>query len=78
MAWVVDTCLILDVLEDDPEFGAASAELLDRHVRRGLVVCPVTYVELSPAFGGEMARQDFFLREIVTSQKVPLPAHLSM
>jgi len=29
MAWVVDTCLIIDVLDDDPEFGAASARLID-------------------------------------------------
>jgi hypothetical protein len=29
MAWVVDTCVLLDVLEDDPSFGRASASTLD-------------------------------------------------
>ena len=28
MAWVVDTCLLIDVAEADPTFGAASARLL--------------------------------------------------
>lgn len=67
MAWVVDTCLILDVLEDDPAFGIGSAELIDRYAPKGLVVCPVTYIELSPAFGGDMGRQNFFLKEINVS-----------
>ena len=64
MAWVVDTCILIDVLEGDPDWGALSARLLDRLAPQGLVVCPVTYVELSPAFGGDAARQDFFLRQI--------------
>lgn len=29
MAWVVDTCLLVDVAEADPAFGVASAALLD-------------------------------------------------
>jgi len=29
MAWVVDTCLLIDVAEADPTFGVASAKLLD-------------------------------------------------
>lgn len=52
MAWVVDTCLLIDVLEDDPEFGRSSARLLDDHAADGLVLCPISYVELAPAFEG--------------------------
>jgi len=64
MAWVVDTCLILDVLDADPVHGAGSAALLDRCAPQGLVVCPVTYIELAPAFNGDRGQEDFFLRQI--------------
>jgi predicted nucleic acid-binding protein len=58
---VVDTCVVLDVLEGDPRFGLASAECLARWLDDGLVVCPVSYVELAPAFGGSAPLQDEFL-----------------
>lgn len=61
MSWVVDTCLIIDVLEGDPEFGQASARLLDRMAKDGLSLCPVSYVELAPAFLGDRRRQNEFL-----------------
>jgi predicted nucleic acid-binding protein len=61
MSWVVDTCLLIDVLEDDPAFGEDSAALLDDMVSEGLVLCPVSYAELSPAFLGDGKRQRTFL-----------------
>jgi predicted nucleic acid-binding protein len=61
MNWVVDTCLVLDVLENDPSFGLASARLLDRLASDGLLLCPVSYVELTPAFLGDNRRKDEFL-----------------
>ena len=64
MPWVVDTCLVIDVLDADPEFGPASAQLLDDTAHEGLVLCPVSYVELAPAFLGDTARQDEFLGSI--------------
>lgn len=64
MAWVVDTCLIIDVLDDDSEFGVPSACLIDARVGDGLLVSPVTYVELAPAFLGDRHRQDEFLELI--------------
>jgi predicted nucleic acid-binding protein len=64
MAWVVDTCLIIDVLDDDPEFGVASARLIDAKAEDGLQVSPITYVELAPAFLGDRHRQDEFLELI--------------
>jgi predicted nucleic acid-binding protein len=64
MAWVVDTCLVIDVLDDDPACGAASAGLLDTHADAGLVLCPVSYVELAPAFLGDPHRQREFLDKV--------------
>ena len=61
MAWVVDTCVLIDVLVGDPEFGERSAALIDRHLPQGILVCPVTYAELAPAFGGNLALQNEFL-----------------
>lgn len=29
MAWVVDTCVVIDILEADPEFGMRSANQLE-------------------------------------------------
>ncbi len=50
MVCVVDTCLVIDVLDDDPESGRAADEALDARAADGLVLCPVSYVELAPAF----------------------------
>ena len=61
---VVDTCVILDVLEQDPTFGLASAEVLEKYVAGGLIISPLTYVELSPAFLGDETRERDFLFEI--------------
>lgn len=59
--WVVDTCVVLDVLEHDPAFGRPSARLLHRLLPQGLVISPVTMVELSAAFSGDLAEQKRFL-----------------
>jgi predicted nucleic acid-binding protein len=64
MAWVVDTSLLIDVAENDPSFGIASAKLLDEKASEGLTICPVSYVELSPVFEGDSSAQDLFLNEI--------------
>jgi predicted nucleic acid-binding protein len=61
MPWVVDTCVLIDILEDDPQFGRASALTLDAQAENGLVVCPISYAELAPAFGGDSVLQDQFL-----------------
>lgn len=61
MAWVVDTCVVIDVLEADPQFGVQSARKLESLLKEGLVLCPVTMVELSPAFGGDLSAQKEFL-----------------
>jgi len=61
MSWVVDTCMVIDVLDYDPEFGEKSAAMLDSKYDQGLVICPVSYIELAPAFLGDMNRQNEFL-----------------
>ena len=61
MAWVVATCILLDIGLDDPEFGEASEALLLRKAKDGLVVCPVTFIELAPAFGGSLTALRKFL-----------------
>ena len=64
MSMVVDTRVILDVLERDPTFGLASSEVLEKYAERGLIISPLTYVELSPAFLGDETRERDFLFEI--------------
>ena len=61
MPWVVDTCLLIDVAENDPEFGQSSARLLDRRRSAGLLIAPVSYVELAPLFNGVTEAQTEFL-----------------
>ena len=60
-AWVVDTCVVLDVALNDAAHGVPSAQLLQARLREGLVICGVTLVELAPAFGGQLAELKRFL-----------------
>ena len=64
MSMVVDTCVILDILQGDPIFGEASARTVEQYAEDGLIVSPLTYVELAPAFLGDEARERDFLFEI--------------
>jgi len=59
--WVIDTCILLDVLEADPRHGEISAKALEARLSEGLFVCPVTMVEVAPAFQGDIARAIDFL-----------------
>jgi predicted nucleic acid-binding protein len=63
MTWVVDTCIVIDILENDPNFGLRSATLLEAKLDEGLSICSVTFVELAPAFGGNGNEQETFLRQ---------------
>jgi len=64
MKWVVDTCVLIDVLDNDSSFGKRSALALTAHMGDGLVVCPVTYIELAPAFDGSLSLQEEFFAGI--------------
>jgi len=63
MTWVVDTCVVIDVLENDPSFGLRSATLLEQNLAEGLSICPVTFVELAPTFEGDLEQQEHFLEQ---------------
>jgi len=70
MAWIVDTCILLDVGLDDPKFASGSERLLDAKLSEGLVVCPVTFIELAPAFSGHLeALEEFLFRLGVDHQE---------
>ena len=65
MDWVVDTCVLLDILDEISPFAESAAEALDMKVEEGeLTVAPITYVELAPAFNGDRSMQDLFLRNV--------------
>ena len=64
MAWVVDTCVLLDIHSADPQFAQSSADCLVNHLSDGLIISPVTYVELAPAFKGNTKLQEQFLAEV--------------
>jgi predicted nucleic acid-binding protein len=71
MAWLVDTCLLIDIAEADPSFGISSAQLLDNTRPQGLIVCPVSYVELAPVFGGDERAQQEFLYHLSVNWREP-------
>jgi Arc/MetJ-type ribon-helix-helix transcriptional regulator len=74
VAWVVDTCLLLDIGLDDRKFAADSEHLLWDKLAEGLLVCPVTFVELAPAFSGEVEALGEFLFQLgVDSQESWMP-----
>lgn len=54
---------MLDVFEHDPQFGRASAQLLEKLLPVGLAVSAVTMVELSAAFAGDIVEQKLFLEQ---------------
>jgi predicted nucleic acid-binding protein len=62
--WVVDTCVIIDVLSGDSAFSTKSADAIDAKRAEGLVVAPITYVELAPSFLGDVAKQDMVLSDL--------------
>ena len=64
MAWAVDSCVLIDVISDDAQFGNASADCLLHRVSDGLVLCPVSYIEIAPSFYGDRRGQDMFLSEV--------------
>ena len=65
MITAVDSSIIMDVLEPDPDHGPASREALRRCLREGsMVACDVVWAEVATAFGHGQARAVEALREI--------------
>ena len=71
MPWVVDSCVLLDVALKDPTFGLPSAMLLEKMRNDGLVVCPITLVEVTPQFGGDVNQVRIFLKRMGTNGEIP-------
>lgn len=61
MIWVVDTCVLIDILKADPTFSKKSSQALQSKMDDVLEIAPITYVELAPAFKGDVAAQNEFL-----------------
>ena len=64
MAWIIDTCLVIDIAAADPVFARSSATCLADKAPEGLVLCPVSYVELAPVWNGDAKAQDSALTEM--------------
>lgn len=58
---VVDTCVLIDIADNDPSFGRRSALCLAAHLEEDLAISPVSYMELAPLFDGAARRLDEFL-----------------
>ena len=63
MTWVVDTCVVIDLVERDGAFGAASAVALESKLDDSFILAPISYVELAPVFDGDIERQNAFLKK---------------
>ena len=65
MITAVDSSIIIDVLEPDPEHGPSSRVAVRRCLREGSVVaCDVVWAEVATAFGHAHSRAVQALREI--------------
>ena len=62
--WVVDSCVIIDILCGDGDFSVSSADALDAKRNEGLLIAPTTYIELAPSFNGNADEQDVVLSDL--------------
>jgi predicted nucleic acid-binding protein len=69
--WVVDSCVLLDIALKDPVHGLPSALFLDTQRRQGVVVCPVSVIEIAPFFGGEIGHVREFLKVMGAESGAP-------
>jgi predicted nucleic acid-binding protein len=59
MAWVVDTCVLLDLVVGTDQQAADAEAVLSQ--AGSVVVCPVTLIELGPTFPDPGKLRDFLL-----------------
>jgi len=71
MAWVVDTSVVLDLVLASSTWRMASLACLQQHLADGLCVCPVTFVEVGPAFGGDPQAAEAFFQIVPVSTSEP-------
>jgi predicted nucleic acid-binding protein len=71
MAWVVDTSVLLDIMSGDIRFEPASSACLQQHLSDGLLVCPITIIELGPAFLGDFHAAETYLSALSVEAREP-------
>lgn len=72
---LVDSCVLLDVIERDPIWSAWSQSSLDEWARRGPVcINPVVYVELSPDYENPAALDGILDRAGIEYREMPREA----
>ncbi len=72
MAWVLDTSVLLDIRIGHPlEWAEASATCLEKHAADGLLICPVTFIEMAPAFHGDLPAERVWLENLGISSHEP-------
>ena len=74
MAWVVDTSVVLDLVVTSSPWRTPSLACLQQHLADGLCVCPVTFVEVGPAFGGDPLAAAAFFQVVPISTSEPWTA----
>ena len=75
MPWVIDTCVLIDIALADAAFGEFAAARLEKLAPEGLVACPVTFVELTPVFDGDLTMARRFLTTAGVDWTEPWTAH---
>lgn len=72
MPWVVDTSVLVDIRSGIPQHVAeASAACLEQYAGDGLLVCPITFIEISPMFHGDLAAQQSWLAGLGIGSREP-------
>jgi predicted nucleic acid-binding protein len=71
MPWVIDSCVLLDVALKDPVYGVPSALFLEDKRGDGLVVCPISAIEVSPFFDGDLKNVREFLKVMGSESDAP-------
>lgn len=72
MSRVLDTSVLLDIRIGHPlEWAEASASCLEQHSADGLPVCPVTLIEMAPAFRGDFSAERIWLENLGISSREP-------
>ncbi len=56
--------MVIDILAGDADFARLSALACNAKRESGLIVAPITYIELAPSFNGDAGEQDDFLRKL--------------
>jgi predicted nucleic acid-binding protein len=72
---LVDTCVLIDVIEEDPTWSDWSQSALDEWARRGpICIDPVVYAELSPDFDDPPTLDGLLVEAGIEYREIPREA----